>query len=315
LKLHALVGYNWYDVYLNLKDLYGVDLPYTLAQWARAGALLTFFAPAIDSKMLISPKGLYAKLQYDFQDLYLLKDEQSFSVDSTGALTENYDYYLSQQLSLSLKMGMSAPWYDKHDLYFEFRGISLITNQELIDRIRGKSTANERSMPSYYQPMEWLPGYAYFYQYISQQINGTDTLRSLRDTSVIGGNSVAMATASYRFPLWPKSIDTKVWFLYLDRLYGAVNFASGAGWKSLSDIRHFKKEDWLSSAGAELRLEAMSFSYLPMAIKFRWDRGLNRPAPIGGDRFTLGIGFSFDNWEMIDEPDYANKRFSHSHNR
>jgi hypothetical protein len=71
----------------------------------------------------------------------------------------------------------------------------------------------------------------------------------------------------------------------------------------------FNKSDWLSSVGAEVRLEALSFDF-PLAIKVRWDRGLNRVAPIGGDRFTLNIGFSFDNWEYIEEPDYNRTRLS-----
>jgi WD40 repeat protein len=322
LKLHAIASYNWYDVFLNTKDLFGIDLPYTPAQWPRLGAFLTCFAPSIDSKMLISPKGLYGKLQYDFQYSYLMNDDKGFNYDdSTGQQTVNYDFYQTQQVSVSLKMGMSSPWYEKHDLYFEFRGLSLITNQEIIDRIRGRSAANEKNIPPFFQPMEWMPGYAYFYQDTAKKVTGTDTSRSIRDTAVLGGKTVALASASYRFPLWPKSIDTKIWFLYLDRLYGAFNFATGAGWQSLSDIRHFKKEDWLSSVGAEIRLEAVSFSYLPMAIKLRWDRGLNdrklnngiQPANVGGDRYTLGISFSFDNWEMIDEPDYSAVRIPHSY--
>jgi len=308
INLSGIISYNWYDVYMNLMDLYGYDLPYTLEQGGRLGALLTFYAPMMDSKSLISPKGIYAKLQYDFQNLFLMNDDQSFKTDSSGNYTENYDNYLTQKLSISLKTGMPAPWYDKHDLYLEFSGISLTTNQEMLDRISGKSTANERIVPSYYQPMEWLPGYAYYYQYTAKKVDGIDTTKSTRDTAVIGGNDVAMVLASYRFPLWPKSLDTKIWFLYFDRIYGAVNFASAAGWQSISDIRHFNKADWLSSAGAELRLEAVSFSYLPLAVKFRWDRGLNRKAPIGGDRFTLGIGFSFDNWEYINQPDYGAAR-------
>jgi hypothetical protein len=124
-----------------------------------------------------------------------------------------------------------------------------------------------------------------------------------RDTVLVSGPVAAKVIGSYRFPLYPRSIDTHFWFLYFDKLYGAINFAAAAAWPTLKDARHFGKEDWLSSAGLELRLEALSFD-IPMAIKFRWDRGLNRPAPVGGNRYTLGIGFSFDNWDYIDEPDY-----------
>ena len=56
-------------------------------------------------------------------------------------------------------------------------------------------------------------------------------------------------------------------------------------------------------AGAELRLEALSFSTFPLALKARWDWGFDRPAPIGGHKFSLTVGFSFDNWELVLEPD------------
>ena len=158
-------------------------------------------------------------------------------------------------------------------------------------------------------PVEWIPGYVYYYPYTATKVSGLDTTKSTRDSVLVTGSAVAMASASYRFPLWPKSFDTKLWFLYFDKLYGAVNFTTGAGWNTISDMSKFRKQDWLSSAGLEVRLQAKSFDF-PMAIKVRWDRGLNRAAPIGGDRITLGIGFSFDNWEYIEEPDYGRTRLS-----
>ena len=311
--LNYIAGYNWYDVYLSLEDYYGFDQPYNLAKGSRVGAFLTYLAPEVDSRMLISPRGAYAKLKYYYRSQKLADDEQTFSVDtSTGQIVVNYGTYNYHDMSLSVKYGMTSPWHSKHDLYFEFNGNAVMTNKELRDRLEGKKTYNEPSIPSYYQPVEWLPGYTYYCKYKDLKVPGPD---SLRDTVVITGNAVAQAEVSYRFPLWPRSLDTRLWFLYFDKLYGAVNFCAAAGWKSLSDIRTFRKENWLSSAGAELRLEALSFSDYPMAIKLRWDRGLNRDAPVGGDRFTLGIGFSFDNWEYINDPDYGAVKYSRPRNR
>ena len=307
-NLHLLTGYNWYDVYMNTLDLYGFDLPYTLAQGYRGGAFLTFLAPAIDSKMLISPRGLYLKLKYNYWNQKLMDDNQSFKVEN-GLLVENYNTFKYHDFGLSFKMGMPSPWYEKHDLYFEFRGSSVMSSKELFERLGEKSVSHRTSLPSYYQPGEWIPCYTYYdtaasmYTYYFKKNNHTDTTITTRDTVLISGISVAALAASYRFPLWPRPFDKKFWFLYFDKLYGAVNFTTAAGWLNFSDIHKFRKSDWLSSAGAEIRLEALSFD-IPMAIKLRWDRGLNRPSPIGGDRFTLGIGFSFDNWEYIDEPDY-----------
>ena len=58
-----------------------------------------------------------------------------------------------------------------------------------------------------------------------------------------------------------------------------------------------------------MRLEALSFNNYPLAVKFRWDYGADRAAPetfvdnrkitLGGHRFMFSIGFSFDDWHMI----------------
>jgi hypothetical protein len=200
-------------------------------------------------------------------------------------------------------MGMTSPWYDKHDFYAQFDYNSIMLHQQLIDNINN-THSNNQNVPSYYKPITWMPGYTYYFETKQAKAGatGTDTIKY--DTVLITGNAVSMFSLSYRFPLWPKPMIDKKWgFLYFDKLYGAVNFSSGAGFNSFSDFTKFRKQDWLSSAGCELRLEAQSFG-MPLAISTRWDRGFNRPAPIGGNRFTLNIGFSFDNWEYIDVPDY-----------
>jgi Tol biopolymer transport system component len=307
--LYGIASYNWYDVFLETKDIYGYDLPYTLAQGARVGLMLTFLAKVHDAHAAISPRGLYAKLRYNLRSQQLMNDEQSFKIDTaSGTIVENYDTYGSHDLGVSLKFGMPSPWYSKHDIYLEFNSTALMTNKELIERIKGTYTKSD-PFPSYYMPVEWIPGYVYYYPYTATKVDGLDTTKSTRDSVLVTGSAVAMASASYRFPLWPKSFDTKLWFLYFDKLYGAINFSTGAGWNTISDMSKFRKQDWLSSAGLEVRLQAKSFDF-PMAIKVRWDRGLNRAAPIGGDRITLGIGFSFDNWEYIEEPDYGRTRLS-----
>jgi len=304
-NLHVFTGYNWYDVYMLTKDLYGADFPYSVAQGARAGLMANFFAPASDSRALISPRGLYAKGKYTYTRQNLINDDQSFKVDTgSGQIIENFDRFGYHEAAISLKLGMPSLWNEKHDLYFEFDGISQLTDQQFTNGLKGKGFSGNKSLPSYYKAIEWLPGYTYYYNYDTyKKMEDSSLKKTTRDTVLITGSTVAKVVASYRFPLLPHSMDTHFWFLYFDKLYGAVNFATGAGWSQLSDVRHFKKENWLSSTGLEVRLEALSFD-IPMAIKFRWDRGLNRPSPVGGDRFTLGIGFSFDNWEYIDEPDY-----------
>jgi hypothetical protein len=297
-NFHLIGSYNWYD---------GFILPnfsYNMAKGYRLGTFISTMAPEIDSRMTISPRGMYVKLMYNYWRQYLMNEENGI-VLVDGKPETNYDTYKYHDAGLRFKFGMSSPWYDKHDLYAEVNATAIFPHQQLLNRLNGTNAA-VTNVPSYYKPAEWIPGYTYYFETKGLKRNSlTDSLEPIKyDTVLVTGNAVSAVSLSYRFPLWPKPvIDKKLWFIYFDKLYGAVNFSGGAGWDKPSDILKFRKENWLSSAGLELRLEAQSFE-IPLDIKVRWDRGLNRPAPIGGDRFTLGIGFSFDNWEYIDQPDY-----------
>jgi hypothetical protein len=299
-NLHALAGYNWYNVFLFSRELYGADFPYTLAQGGRAGLMATFLGEEHDTRSLISPRGIYAKLKYTFWHQNLMNDDQNFKIDTAAnRLVENFDAYDYHEAGVRLKLGMPSPWYEKHDLYFEASGAAQLTTEQFDNWLHGKGFTGKKTIPSYYREIELLPGYTYYY---TDTLFRSKTDKTIRDTVLISGATVAKVTGSYRFPLVSR-FDTHFWFLYFDKLYGAVNFAAAAGWPLISDARHSNKDNWLSSGGLELRLEALSFD-IPMAVKLRWDRGFNRPSPVGGDRFTLGVGFSFDNWEYIDEPDY-----------
>jgi hypothetical protein len=130
------------------------------------------------------------------------------------------------------------------------------------------------------------------------------------DTVLITGNTVLSGALSYRFPLSPPLIDKRVWIIYLEKLYGCLNLSGGAGFDRPSRFLEFNRDDWLVSYGAELRLQASTFNGMPLAVKLRWDRGIDRPAPVGGDRFTFGIGFDFDNWGLIMLPDYRAPQFN-----
>jgi hypothetical protein len=298
-NLHAIAGYNWYNVYMESQEIYGSDFHYTVARGGRAGLMATFLGDEHDSRSLISPRGIYAKLKYNFWHQNLVKDDQTIIIDSSGLPVENFAAYDYHEAGISLKLGMPSPWYGKHDLYFEASAASQLTTEQVNNWLHGKGFTGRKSIPSYYQEIELLPGYTYYYTEILNKGRPDSTFR---DTVLITGTTVAKVSGSYRFPLFSR-FDKHFWFLYFDKLYGAVNLAAAAGWPLISDARHSNRDSWLSSGGLELRLEALSFD-IPMAVKLRWDRGFNRPSPIGGDRYTLGVSFSFDNWEYIDEPDY-----------
>ena len=305
INLHLLASYNWYEVYLLIREAFDQympgysDLTYDLAQGYRGGAFLSLLFPEHDQRTFISPRGLAARLQYNYWNQYLLNAEGVTVVN--GKLTENYDTFKYHELNLEIKGGISSPWYDKHDLYADFHAIAVMQNEDVSNRILGTHLA-QKELPSYYKPVQWIKGYTYFFRDTLRTTAGKDSI--IYDTVLVTGNAVASLGLSYRFPLWPTTqMGVKFWFLNLDQLYGAVNFTTAAAWEKPSDMLTFKRQDWLSSAGAELRLKAKSFG-LPLAVDLRYDYGFNRPAPYGGDHVTFTIGFDFDDWELIDQPDY-----------
>lgn len=301
---HLLASYNSFNNYILLEDSYGKyysnykDFSYTYAKGYSLGSFCTMLAPEKDSRSIISPRGMYARARYDFLSQYLL-NSNGITIEN-GLPKENYDIFNDHQFTGNLKYGMTSPWLDKHDFYFEVNGISMLPNEKLTNKLFGTHDT-PKDLPSFYKPAEWVHGYTYYILDTMKTSDGkSDSL--IFDTALVSGNAVASVQFSYRFPLWPRPlIDKKLWFIYLDKLYGAFNFSSGGGWQRPADLLKFRREDWLSSVGAELRLEAQSFG-IPLAVDLRYDRGLDKPAPIGGDHFTLLIGFSFDNWELIDEP-------------
>lgn len=258
LNLHLLASYNWYEVYLLISEAYNQympgysDLTYDLAQGYRVGAFLSLLMPEHDQRTFISPRGLAARLQYNYWNQYLLNAEGVTVVN--GMLTENYDTFKYHELNLQVKGGISAPWYDKHDIYAEMQAIAVVQNEALENAVFG--THNQvKELPSYYKPVQWLKGYTYFFRDTLRNSSGQDSI--IYDTVLATGNAVASVGLSYRFPLWPTTqIGWKFWFLNIDQLYGAVNFAAGTSWERPSDMATFWKNDWLSSAGAEIRLKA-----------------------------------------------------------
>jgi hypothetical protein len=174
--------------------------------------------------------------------------------------------------------------------------------------------ADGGDIPSFYLPAAQVPGYAYFYKDEKAKVRGEDTVWVKYDTVLVTGKAVLSGQFSYRFPLWPGSIDKKLGFLYFDMLYGALNFSAGAGFDDPGRIWNWDRKDWLFSYGAEARLEALSFNNYPLCVSFRWDYGMdkasaetfvdNREVTLGGHRYALSIGFDFDGWGMIPTVDY-----------
>ncbi len=114
----------------------------------------------------------------------------------------------------------------------------------------------------------------------------------------IEGNSMAMANATYRFPVWD-NIDLRFLPLYFDKLYASVHYDYGNAWNGDPVIASFKND-----AGFELRLESYSFYAYPTRIFFNGTYGFDSFSITGTDgnpiqygkewRFYFGVLFDFD---------------------
>jgi len=288
LALHLLGGYNRYDVNLLLPPVFN----YNLAKGFRVGTMGTFSTVVVEPTRHISPRGIVAKLQYDLWDQNSLKEENSFDWSSQTP-KERYDTYLFHQVTGHAKIGMGAPWYRKHTFHADLKGVWM-------DVLKQDTT-----FPSYFLPGAWLPGYSYYYRDTrTVQTEANPESKQSYDTLLITGEAILQGELSYRFPLSPKLIDKKLGPFYFERVYGALNLNFGAGWDNPEDFFNYNRDDWLLAYGCEVRLEAITFNAYPLAVKVRWDYGADRPAPIGGHRFTLSIGYDFDNWGIVLVPDY-----------
>jgi len=295
------LGLDRYDVALDLAEAYNEGVfTYNLSKGYRAGAMAWFSARGRNSRSNISPTGIAGKLQYNLWRQYSLKEENSFTVES-NMLKESYDDYLFHLVGGRLMLGMNSPIYSKHDLHFDIASSFL-------------QTVGGGDIPSFYLPSAQVPGYTYFYKDKRAKVEFGDTTWVRYDTVLVTGKAVLSGQFSYRFPLWPGSIDKKLGFLYFDMLYGALNFSAGAGFDDPGKIWDWNRKDWLFSYGAEARLEALSFNNYPLSVSFRWDYGAdkavketfvdNREVTLGGHRFAFFIGFDFDGWGMIPVTDY-----------
>jgi len=305
--LFAFASVNKTDVTMLTRDLYGKDFKYNIQKGGRVGAFLAATSINPSPTSYINPTGFYAKLLYNYEQQLLIDDENSFGTDGK----ENYDTYSFNRVKANLRGGIGMPWSAKNVLYFDLGG-------SLTD-LRSVRGTTSKDFPYYYEPeIWWHPGYAYYERgtaMVTKSIvrpNETTPVDTQIPQSyykgVVAGNAVTFGTVSFRFPMWKGSIDKKLSFLYLDRLYGTVNFSGGAGWKNPHDVVDVSApkywDNWLPSMGAEIRLEGQTFSRYPLALRLKWDYGWAREAPVGGNRFMLGIGFSFDGWELIEIPDY-----------
>lgn len=114
----------------------------------------------------------------------------------------------------------------------------------------------------------------------------------------LGGGRMASLNLTYRLPIFSR-IDTRLSPLYLDKLYLSFYGNYGNAWNG-SDV---KLEDFKKDAGAQLRLQAVSFYVFPTSFFFDAAYGFDRftqvyqgePVTYGKQwKFYFGVLFGFD---------------------
>jgi WD40 repeat protein len=116
----------------------------------------------------------------------------------------------------------------------------------------------------------------------------------------IGGNDIAVAGLTYRFPI-SNNLDFRFLQIYFDKLYASFYGDVGNAWGENNAV----PAGWKGDAGAELRLETWSFYSYPTRIfvdaaygfnRFdRYVRSSNQFVTYGKEwRFYFGILFNFD---------------------
>ncbi|ERP39267.1 PD40 domain-containing protein [Chitinivibrio alkaliphilus] len=281
----------------------------------RQGFLVSLLQQPYTERREISPYGLALRLQYDYS-LGRFVDEERILTIENGRIQSNLNRYNFHTFSGEMKYG--SPSFLLPDFDTEINvGATYIRipqgTRDRIDSLREGATSKDNyigGFPSFFQPSLILPGYSLSYRADStlyelrdEYGNVTDTMVYYEDSLLVSDNIILDASLSYRVPLWPgETIDRTLGFLYFDRLFGGVNFGGALTAENVEDLTNKSHKDILLYFGTELRLQTIAFNGFPLSMSFRWDRGLDKPAPVGGDRFTFMFGFAFDNWNIIAEP-------------
>ncbi len=280
----------------------------------RHGLILSHTKTKYSISKNISPHRTVAKLQYEMNYGKYVDPDEPLDL-SGGEINENYDYFDYHIFKGVIRRARPSLLNPKIDFEWGIHGSYLA---------EARSSSSDNPFPQLYTPAIKVPGYAYFYQADSNsyQINPDpddldkfDTIYIANDTVLAAGKAIVGSHASFRFPLWPGSIEKKIGFIYLDQLYGAVNGGGVLTANSGSDLLDKTADDWLMYAGLETRLSTIAFNSYNLAFKLRWDYGFNRDEPVGGSRFLFALGFEFDNWTIVTEPDGIEGRFRPSYIR
>jgi hypothetical protein len=215
----------------------------------------------------INPIGRRASLKYDYESNRFVKTDSlgrsEYEASATSGVTLKLVPYKFHRVEAKYAEYLQLP-FGKHSLSFSFRGGTIFGPE--------------------------VPDYFDFYA------GGLIGMKGYPFYS-LGGNEVATANVTYRFPLW-ENIDFRLLHLYFDKLYASVHYDFGNAWNGRTTVKSFKKD-----VGFEFRLESYSFYAYPTRIFFNGTYGLDSFLLVRSQgtvqygkewRFYFGVLFGFD---------------------
>jgi Tol biopolymer transport system component len=217
--------------------------------------------------MDINPIGRRVTVRYDYEFNRFVKTDSLgrsvYKASETAGVTLDLAPYNFHRVEVKYDEHVQLPWW-RHSLTLSLRGGTIFGPE--------------------------VPDYFDFYA------GGLVGMRGYPFYS-LGGNEIATANATYRFPLW-ENIDVRLLHLYFDKLYASVQYDFGNAWNGRPAVKAFKKD-----VGFEFRLESYSFYAYPTRIFFNGTYGLDSFSLTRNDvsvqygkewRFYFGVLFGFD---------------------
>ncbi len=194
----------------------------------------------------ISPVGTRFSLRYDYE-FNNYNPDGDYEIDrNSGLLIPLYKDFNFHRIDAQLSVGARLPWLN-HALSVRMRGASILGDPV------------EDFFNFYAGGIIGMQGYTYY---------------------SLGGNELASAQITYRFPIL-SSMDLRLGHILFDKLYGGVFMDIG---DAVMEPEHFTIQNLKKDVGFELRLETFSFSMYPTRIFFSGAYGL--------DEFTRTFQFT-----------------------
>ncbi|MCD6335218.1 MAG: PD40 domain-containing protein [Candidatus Latescibacteria bacterium] len=172
----------------------------------------------------------------------------------SGLIQEKYDRFFYDQLTLDWREYLALPWWERHTLGLRLHGGWIDRNvDDFFDFHLG-------GLPG-------MRGYTYY---------------------SLSGRKTAMVGLTYRFPIiaeWKRKLGP----LYLDKFYGAVFGDVGRAWNA--DSINWKWEGFKSDAGAQVRMDMVSFYGYPAALELDAAYGFDETG--GGNQWKFYFSLLF----------------------